>query len=201
MKLMIATPSNRDFKHGYVNGMISLALTLAGSNISCDFRIVKNMSDIVTGRTLLVEQAISAGFTHILFVDDDMEFSPGAVKLLLERDVDFVGANCLIKGTSTPSARIGREPIYSKGKTGIEKINKIGMAFTLIKISAFEKIQRPYFESNVLYNQQLNTMTPTGEDTFLCLKFHAAGIEMYVDHDAARLVKHVWDTGNSEDFS
>lgn len=198
MKLLIATPSCRDFKHGYLTSILALGLYLERTGAEVTFDILKNMSDAAAGRALITEKAIGNKFTHILFIDDDMQFNVDAAQILINRNVDFIGANCLLKSTNKTSARRGGEFVYSKNKTGIEKIDKIGMAFTLIKLSVFDKITRPFFESRTEYDLEKNIMRPCGEDTFLCNKASEAGIDIYVDHDAAKHVWHIWDDAHQE---
>lgn len=200
MKLLVATPSNRDHKNAYVRGLLPLAVHLERSEHAYDFNIMRNMSDVAIGRSLLVELAIEKSFSHILFIDDDMGFQVEAFEYLAKRNVDVVGANCVTKSDQRPSARKGQEHIYSKGKSGLEEIDKIGMAFTLLNMDVFKKIERPFFESHMIYHEEKKTITPVGEDTYLCQKLVENKIPIYVDHDAARYVTHIGDFAYQEDF-
>lgn len=156
-------------------------------------------SNLPAGRQMGVDAAAKGGFTHILFLDDDMKFTPKAFDILLKRDLDFVGANCMRRdGIGTTATDLDDKMIYSAGKTGIQKISVMGLGFTLIKTSVFEKIPRPCF--SITWKVKDNELISVTEDHYLCGLLLNSGIDMYVDHDAARYVIHMGDQGYQENF-
>lgn len=66
----------------------------------CNFHLMESpkISCLPVARQLIVAEAIKGDYTHLLFLDDDMKFSPEAFNSLQSRDVSFIGANYMIRG-------------------------------------------------------------------------------------------------------
>lgn len=159
---------------------------LKGMMIKCQLS-----SLLPAGRELLLEMAIKAGFTHILWIDDDTQFTTEAFDSLLSRDVDFVAANFCRKQLPLTYTALGLDgqPINSHGKTGVEEVLQIGMGMCLMNLDIFKDFPKPHFE--VMWWDQVQQYV--GEDIYLCYKLKQKGIKMYVDHEATAHTGHVGD--------
>ena len=193
MKLMIAIPTNRDWKAGFYSSLIDTMIEMSSMGLHPGLRVLSKVSNIASGRKKLLQQAIDGGFSHILFIDDDMAFEPKAFKFLASRDCSFVAANAVTKpniaGIKLEEApRItakdkDKNPVSSLNKTGIEPVERIGLAFALLRIEDIKKIPDPHFALS----------ESSGEDYFFCQRAIEHGIDIYVDHDATKHVVHIGD--------
>lgn len=143
------------------------------------------------GREMLLEMAIKEGYTHILWIDDDTDFSPEAVDYLLSRDVDFVAANFCRKQFPLTFTALGKDgnTVDSANKKGIEEVHQVGLGMALMKLSCLKDIPKPRFQ--VLWWEKVQQYV--GEDIYLCHILREKGVKMYVDHDASNVIGHVGD--------
>jgi hypothetical protein len=146
-------------------------------------------------RHRLVRRAQELGATHILFADSDQDFPPYALRQLLSHRLPVVGANIATKMIpSSPTAR-HRHEVVSTGtpvepkETGVEKVWRLGLGFTLIEMGVFDTVPPPWFE--VRYKPEVDDYE--GEDWYFMAKLEAAGIGVYVDHGLSLGVGHWGD--------
>lgn len=151
----------------------------------------KRTSLLPVSREGLIDDALKQGCSHGLFIDSDQVFPFFSVHQLAQHQVPIIGANIATKMLpSTPSARnsvIERKPVYSHGKTGIEKVQYIGFGLTLIDLKIFSNMPKPWFPIEWRESYYV------GEDLAFCDKARAAGNLIYVDHDLSLQVQHVGD--------
>lgn len=142
-------------------------------------------------RTKLARTALQNGASHILFIDSDMRFPDSTIDRLVKADKDIIGANCVSRTQGTTTARIDEQFVQSKGKTGLEQVDFLGMGVTLIKAEVFKKLDEPWFAMpwNMAEKEHV------GEDIYFCKMARDAGFEVWVDHDLSKEVKH---TGQKE---
>jgi len=186
-KVLIALPCTDDVK-------AKTALCLAGM---CLFKptyppyyeadiLMRIGCDIVGSRIFLVNQARELGMTHILFLDHDMWFPPNSIEQLLIWDKDIIGAaynyrSFPLKSTAFP---LGTEPIngeyFSDPKklpTELFKCDVIATGLLLIKLSVFDKLEKPWFQFGRKDDGELNY----GEDTYFCRRAIEAGFDIWCD--------------------
>lgn len=96
-------------------------------------------------RSTLVENSLTSGASHILFIDSDMRFPATALNGLVMRGKPIIGANCRRRDGSGFTAQKDGSEISSHGASGIQKVDTIGFGVTLIQMSVFEKMQKPWF--------------------------------------------------------
>ncbi len=133
-------------------------------------------------RNKLVESTIN-GFeeaTHILFVDDDMVFTPNDLDLLLDSGKDIIGSVCVEKNPPFHPTLVPYKKKWSDMKKLWEekkpiRVNSIGMGFTLIKIDVFKKLWKKqkqlfFFEKNSNFGEDYNFCTLATESN---LKIYA----------------------------
>jgi hypothetical protein len=153
-------------------------------------------SVIHANRENLVQTALSAGSTHILFLDDDMEFDGGVANSLFSRKQPVIVTNYLIKNKEKnkfvaldPELRERISTLASS--TGITPIGYSGFGVSLFETQIFRKIPQPWFLprwEKTVYNKY------TTEDYPFFEKLRENGIPCYLDQDASKLIRHL---GNS----
>lgn len=169
--------------------MLRLIPHMAKIGVETEIRPFVGASLLSAARQKALDSAIEEGFSHILYIDDDIAFDTKAVDFLISRDKDFVCANYVTKGEGSRPVTSGLDGkfIYSHGKTGIEKIYQSGFGFVLIRTAAIKNIPKPYFEVPWVSDQNAFL----GEDAYACRLFGHHGIELYVDHDASKYIAHM----------
>lgn len=156
---------------------------------SIKIRIKTNCSNIATARNDLVHEAIEGGFTHILFLDDDMTFPFDVLDGLCKYDAPVVAANCCQKKLPLTPTAIGLkgERVDSRGKTGYEQILRIGMAVALIDLAIFKDLPEPWF--NFEWHPERKKLI--GEDYYFCRMLNKRNIPVIIDHDVSQFIGHV----------
>jgi hypothetical protein len=141
-------------------------------------------------------------FTHILFIDEDMGFTPEAFGSLLYRKLPMVGCNYRMK---VPPCNFTARKIDNsdwiktdKDSTGVEPSLFMGFGLHLIERRVVEAIQEPRF---------LGAFDPKSgkystEDGPFMVKAQREGFIPHVDHDASKLVYHCgnWTFSWDDDF-
>lgn len=144
-------------------------------------------------RHTLARKAMETDSTHLLMIDSDMTFPNWTLHRLLEHDVDVVAANCSTKVLpSLPTARQNDGSragalVDSRGKTGIEKVWRVGTGVMLVKTKIFRKMEQPWF--GIPWNEGNDDYT--GEDWTMCQALQDAGIPVYVDHTLSQHIGHI----------
>lgn len=194
MKLSMHIVSNRDHKPMFVGSLYALTQHL--THRGRDYGVEKHAVTIGSGHSCLPmgrQQAISFvrkhGFSHLLYLDDDMAFPPDIVEIMASRKLPVIGANYTTKSDTPRYVAMdeNRKPVSSRNKTGVEEVARLGMGIMLIDMAAISHIAAPHFE--IVWDK-------TGyisEDSYFCDKLRAAGVKIYVDHDVSQKVGHVGD--------
>lgn len=144
---------------------------------------------IPKNRRILTETALKDGCTHILMIDSDMEFPPNLIEQLMAREKTVVAANCVLRKEPLQfTAQINnREIKTSVGCYGIEKVDRVGTAIMLIHAAVFRKINKPWF----MLGWNPKTGTELGEDYMFCQQCTKHEIDIYIDHDLSKEIKHL----------
>lgn len=141
----------------------------------------------------LAEFAIQSGHTHLLLMDDDIYgVTPENLFSLIDANKDVVGGImhtggfpytvCAFRRFDVET-KVADQPILTgparlyeippDQRVGVQKVDLIPFAFTLIKTSALAKLKKPWFECN--------TQAPT--DSWFADKVLDAGLEYYAHFD------------------
>jgi hypothetical protein len=92
-KLFIATPMYGGMANGlYVKSVLDLQGLCNQYGIETRFSFLFNESLITRARNYLVDEFLRSGYTHLLFIDSDINFYPQDVLALLALDKDIIGA-------------------------------------------------------------------------------------------------------------
>ena len=197
--IYIAIPTARDWKPEFGCSMIGLSvhlMKLKSKGLIRGFYVNNKIAALLSmGRQMLLDEALAGDWTHILWVDDDQQFTARSFDLMFSRNKEFVSANICKKtfdnGGFIASAGEGKK-INSVGRTGIEKASTTGLGYALLQLEPLRKTKRPHFET-VWVDEAEKYI---GEDVYFCAKLqHDLGIFPWIDHDASQEVNHVGNHG------
>jgi len=144
---------------------------------------------VARNRNDLVNTAQNNGSTHIMFIDNDMEFKPSAIQRLVDHDKDIVCApynarpapGSQVVSTVKMMDKHGNIPMHGGRErfelgSGLTKVGGAGTGFMLIKLSVFDKLKKPYFVAWEDENGVHHT-----EDIEFCIKAREAGFDIWVN--------------------
>ncbi len=135
--------------------------------------ILRRSCDIVSNRTWLVNQAIKAGASHILFVDCDMVFPHDVIPKLLAHKKQIVGVE--YNKREFPLKGV-QEPLTEASDT-LYKAKHAGTGLLLIDLSIFEKLKGPWFN----FGRDSQGALVLGEDVWFCNTARDAGVDTWID--------------------
>ena len=195
IKLAICTPSAGFVRVEFAESLSTLMMALKSDkkcNVSAQKFFYICGSIIPFNRQWCVDQAILWGATHVLFIDDDMAFSPEVVKRLLRwaNTVPIIAANCVKRIYPITFMGVdfnGQEVKTDDTKSGVEEVMFVGNSVILIQIGVFAKIEKPWFAFP--YIEAANHYET--EDYFFQRKALEAGFGTYIEHDASKGVMHI----------
>ena len=91
-KLFVATPMYGCMNHGlYMKSCLDLQTTMMRYGIEIKFSFLFNESLITRARNYLVDEFLRTEYTHLLFIDSDINFNAQDVIALLALDKDVIG--------------------------------------------------------------------------------------------------------------
>jgi hypothetical protein len=91
-KLFIATPMYGGMAHGlYIKSCLDLQMTMNKYGIETKFSFLFNESLITRARNYLVDEFLRSEYTHMMFIDSDIHYSPQDVIALMALDKDVIG--------------------------------------------------------------------------------------------------------------
>jgi hypothetical protein len=140
--------------------------------------------NIVTARNETVQDMLEGDFTHLFFMDSDMEFPENALARLLAHDKDIVGGIYPIKLPPYNTTAGFRDPgknwksIMPAPGEGLMKVDMVATGCMLIKRRVFELMDWPYFQ---YVKAPDSTQHLTTEDNYFCMQAQKLGIEIFCD--------------------
>lgn len=135
------------------------------------------------GRNLIIETALEASCTHVMFIDDDMAPPAYGLMRLLSHDKDIVTGLYLMR--SYPHLPVVFDEAYSDGLNkhmfltpgleGLVEVTNAGLGFVLIKTDVFRKMDKPWIT--------LGELEKDGwcDDISFFNRARAAGFKIYCD--------------------
>ena len=198
VKLYVAVPSCRDWKVQFGSSLLGLLFHLtmrlsSGYEVeSLHFNTMAGVSLLPRGREKALEDAILMGFTHILFLDDDMSFPQDVFDRLLAHDLPIVCTNYRAKvpGVSRSGCTdFENNYINSNDHSGVSEVNVTGFGVILLSLDAMKDFPAPHF--SVLWDEELGDYW--GEDVFFCKRARDHGLKIMCDHDLSKDIAHIGD--------
>lgn len=94
-RVVIATPTS-DFTvtSGFARSVFQLGKALTKSGVEVDMRTIRS-ADVELARNRFATRILQEPYTHILFVDEDMEFTPEDIVACLDFGKPIVGLACV----------------------------------------------------------------------------------------------------------
>lgn len=153
---------------------------------------------IHSARQQLIDEALAAGVTHLLWIDSDMRFPKEALVHLLQRNVDVVGINYSKRARRegfTALKKVGPVGVGEQLRTAedsadLEEVEAIGFGLVLMKARALKNFpdpkSTPWFQNVYLGGGQW-----MGEDVHFCKLLREHGSRILVDHDLSKACAHI----------
>lgn len=178
MKLMIAVPTH-DYVHAdFMECLLKLQARLIKDGIDYDIRTKKGTL-VYAARDKIALEAISEGFTHVLWLDSDMVFNDGIVDDLSFCGKDFVTGICHSRRFPFVSCIFHNlNPIVrhegNKYPHAPFEIKGCGFACVLIKTECLRNVKNKFGTCFL-------PMAEYGEDLAFCKRFTDIGGKIYAD--------------------
>ena len=123
--------------------LVQLSVALLKENSTAFSLLIAEMGDIEQARNRFASIALNKGFSHVLFIDNDMIFKPGVILKLLRANRDVIGCACPIRGQAgellyaiTQFGNGTPEP------DGTLRVSYIGTAILLVSATSLTKLVR-----------------------------------------------------------
>lgn len=159
VKLIIGTPMYAMKCHGdYLLSILNLFQLCRQMNMYVSIETISNESLLQRSRNYIADIFLCSNFTHLLFIDSDIQFNPEHVFHLLLLDKDFVGAHYTDKTinwerlaqSGLPANKLpllAGNLAYPHGMPdGLVETNLLPTGFMLLKRQVLEKIQLSFPE-------------------------------------------------------
>jgi hypothetical protein len=177
VRVMVGIPIHRPIEFKVFESFIRL-MNLK-NDVELEFCMISN-SLVYEGREFIAGEFVKGQCDFLMFIDSDMTFDARSIEFLLRHNKEFVTAKAFKRVKPyqpcfyTKFEYINGVPnleVPIKYGEGLLPIEGSGLACALIKRSAFEKMQAPYFfpYPNI------------GEDLTFCLKLREVGVELFCD--------------------
>lgn len=191
MKVAIGVCSARDWRVNFATSLLSLVCYTVQNGIGTKefgglhVAVRPNCSLLCYGWQHILDEAISGGFTHIMWLADDIEFPEDSLARLADHDKPFVGINMLKKHDAHDPTAVDLDGrvISSVGRSGLEEVTSTTMALSLAEIDLLKAIPAPLFASS----------SSLGEDAFYFSRIRSQGHSIFVDHDLSKRCGHIGD--------
>jgi hypothetical protein len=152
---------------------------------------------VVYGRSDLVREAQRLGVDYVFFVDSDIVLHPHALRHLIERNVDIVGATYMqrkpphrLLGNGLDGKPLGESVAnQTVGGKDLFEVQGLPAGCLLIKTSVFDAIEKPYFATPAHVND--DRAWYEGEDYYFCNAARAAGFKVWLDWPLSFAISHL----------
>jgi GT2 family glycosyltransferase len=179
-KVMVGVPIHRPIEFKVFESF--MRMTNRRTNILLEFSMISS-SLVYDAREYIASEFLKSDCEYLMFIDSDMTFHPQSIEFLVKHDKEFVTAKAFKRVkpyqpcfyTKVNIDEGSNQPPYLETPVGYGEgllpIEGAGLACALIKRSAFEKINAPYFFP----------LPHVGEDLTFCNKLKNAGVKMFCD--------------------
>lgn len=210
MRLLIATPTSGRPTNEMMTCLVNTVAWMYCNPVAEDFGtqfVNINSCNLPDQRDRIVDMFLSAPtkFTHLLFVDSDMQFHPNVWNMLAERKLPICAVNYTFRKMPPIYTAVKQETpevrrLWSgPGAPPLEACVNIGFGFMLIERRVLESITKPRFLFEFVEwpegtSEEITGPSPVGyhatEDRYFCKKVIDAGWTIWCDNAASQLVRH-----------
>lgn len=180
--VFISVPTHREVPFRQTRESIRFA---SAELIEAGYRVMYQDAwgaNIANNRNTGVKDAQDAKADWIMMIDDDMSFEPDAILRLIRHNLPVVSGLCVKKtwpyNTTVMFWNKEMEKYHSSLNFPVDELfecDATGTAFLLVKMSVFDKLDRPYFCFPPKNGSVL------GEDLYFCQQMKAVGYRIFVD--------------------
>lgn len=150
--------------------------------------IAQSRNALINGeKSQAIKQDVGDKYTHYLFIDSDIGFSPDHVNALMGLNVDVACCPYLRHGSDTVY-QVGTfsEPglikeRFTNSRKGIQVVDWCGGGFLLVKAEVFSKIPYPWFRYGLFEKDGMAEII--GEDFAFCMALAKANINIWCNFD------------------
>lgn len=196
IKLQISVMSARGWSPMFGHCYAGLAHRLGSKGIQ-GFGIPEVLFDTTSGQSLIAlgrhsacKKAMENGCTHILMIDDDMQFPNELCDWFFNRRVPVIAANCLKKRDTEKQGtciRLDGTNHVPEGRQDAEEVLQVGTGIILINLDSIRHLPNPLFDTPWL--EEINSHL--GEDYYFCNKARKHGVKIYVDNLVSNCSAHM----------
>lgn len=193
-RVAICIPCGDEVKAGFAFDLARMTAATAYNDPGVEIRMFMGKSSILPlGRHRLVEDALAADCTHILWLDSDMRFPKHTLHRLLAHQQPLIGCNystrvmpvrpVTFQNDEDADARIFTEA----DAEGVESVASTGLGVMLIDLDVYRQIPAPWFM--VGWNAEAGSYE--GEDVYFMRKVRNAGLPVLIDHGLSQDIGHI----------
>jgi|SRR5882672_11689 len=178
MKVYIGVPTSEQARHAAFYDYLSLLEKPEGT---CGASFHSNTA--AYNRNLIIDDALAAKSSHVLFIDDDMAMPTDSLIRLLSHDKDIVSGLYVNRQYPHPPVIFNfingtMSRIYlTPENAGLMEVSAAGFGFLLVKTKVFASLDKPYVRNGEIVKDRRN------EDIDFCNRARAAGFKIYCDLD------------------
>lgn len=188
-KVAVLVPSGGMWEAGFGYDLAQM-MTWTASSREVDLYLSNARGSIlVSNRHDLVEAGQKCESDFFLWLDDDMRFPKDTIFRLLERGKEVVAVNYRNRTRNEKTVTWDDNgPVYTtEESTGLQSVSHAGMGIMMTHKSVFEAMEAPYF----MFGWSPQGQNFVGEDVLFCRRVLDAGIEIFIDHDLSKEVRHI----------
>ena len=194
-QVCIGVPSNDEVKANFAMALAAMCLYSGYRGIPLALCNQKG-SILPMNRNRLVKEAQKLNCTHILQVDSDLTFPPGALERLLDHKQPIVGATYPRRSPPHDNLAVPLNKAPTAKVTGLAEVDRLPTGLLLMELSVFDKITKPYFRFPTLDQcESYPEGNIAGEDYYLCDAAREAGYKVYLDVELSFMLTHWGEAG------
>lgn len=125
-RLLVASPIYDGAAPGYVRAVLALAMRARDIGLTIDFAFTRYQPDIARARNNLTHIFWRSDFTHLLFIDDDVDFAADDILSMLAAMAER--PDCAILGAAVPRRTIAWGQVARAVTQGLARDNPADLA-------------------------------------------------------------------------